>query len=208
VVKVDTNPGNGAEVAPGSTITYNLNLANTGTAATGPVTVSDAIPPGSTYLANSAVCGAGFTCIPSYVATGGSGGGVVSFAVNLNAASTATVAFDVTVNNVANGTVIPNAASYTNVNNSCSAAPSCTTNVVANVVEAPAPAAAVAATPKKTHLKAIPAAAVKAATPIAAATTVHTGEPFAGTGPLVVAIAAAGALLLGAGEMLRRRRHA
>jgi uncharacterized repeat protein (TIGR01451 family) len=203
VVKVDTKPGNGAEVVPGSTITYNFNLSNTGTAATGTATVSDAIPPGTTYLANSAVCGTGFTCTASYVSTGGNGDGIVTYTVNLAAGSTGTVAFDVTVNNVANGTVIPNAASYTNING-CTTSPNCTTNVVANVVEAPAPAAAVSASPTKSH----PATPAVAATPVAQATTVHTGEPFAGTAPLAAAIAAAGALLLGAGGLMRRRRHA
>jgi hypothetical protein len=49
--------------------------------------------------------------------------------------------------------------------------------------------------------------AVKArAAAVAGATSVRTGEPFAGTGPLAAALAAGGMLLLGFGAVLRRRR--
>ena len=43
--------------------------------------------------------------------------------------------------------------------------------------------------------------------PIAAATTVHTGEPWAGSGPLVVAITLVGLTMIGLGERLRRRQR-
>jgi len=50
--------------------------------------------------------------------------------------------------------------------------------------------------------------AVAQARPVAVveATSVQTGEPFAGTGPLAAALGAAGMLLVGFGALLRRRR--
>jgi hypothetical protein len=45
-------------------------------------------------------------------------------------------------------------------------------------------------------------------TPVAAATTAHTGEPWGGSGPWVLAAAGVGlALMALGGELLRRRRH-
>jgi len=45
-------------------------------------------------------------------------------------------------------------------------------------------------------------------TPVAAATTVHTGEPWGGSGPLVLAAVGVGIVMMALGaELLRRRRH-
>jgi hypothetical protein len=60
-----------------------------------------------------------------------------------------------------------------------------------------------AATPKTT-----PTAAPGASGPVLGATSVHTGEPWGGSGPWVLAAAAAGlAMMALGGELLRRRRR-
>jgi len=43
--------------------------------------------------------------------------------------------------------------------------------------------------------------------PISAATSVHTGEPWAGSLPYVVGVSSGGSLLVGGGLVLRRRRR-
>jgi hypothetical protein len=71
---------------------------------------------------------------------------------------------------------------------------------------APAPVTTVAPITTLSPVRHRPAhKVIKAGAPIPQATAVHTGEPFAGTGPLVVAVSAFGLGLLGLGLAMRRR---
>ena len=78
---------NGASgvVHPGGTIHYVVTVHNSGLAAATGVTVSDAIPAGTTYVTNSAVPSAQLV------------GGVLSWTINVAALGQTQVAFDVTV---------------------------------------------------------------------------------------------------------------
>jgi hypothetical protein len=81
----------------------------------------------------------------------------------------------------------------------------CDTNTVVNTVRLVAVAGKGAVAPST------PAAPIKGTpakiTPVIGATSVHTGEPWAGTGPYVLFLLALGFGLLAVGEVVRRRRR-
>lgn len=90
-----SNPGSGSNVLPGEQITYSIAVTNSGTA-DGATTVTDDIPSGTTYVADSAACPQGVSCS---VAPSSTGGAVTSLTWTLTTAadSNATVTFAVTV---------------------------------------------------------------------------------------------------------------
>ncbi len=64
VVK-NSAPPSGSTVPRGTTVTYTLTLADSGAAATTPITLSDKVPAGTTYVRGSATCGSAPTCAAS-----------------------------------------------------------------------------------------------------------------------------------------------
>ena len=141
VTKAETSPGAGGTVTSGQTapIVYQLAIANPGQTPSGPVTVTDPIPSGTTYV-GSAGCPAGLTSstTPGCTVTASSSG-VVWTLSSVPATTTYTVAFSVTVDaGDLNGSTISNQASFTAVNTpGCSGSP-CGTNQVVNPVVTPA----------------------------------------------------------------------
>ena len=144
VVK-SANPASGTTVTAGQAapITYQLAVANSGGTGSGPVTVTDTVPAGTTYVAASATCGGAPNCTSSVSA------GVVTWTFTTVAGlSTANVAFDVSVDAAdSNGSVISNDATFTNVNTAGCATPTCPTNTVTHDVVTPASIAVVKSEP-------------------------------------------------------------
>jgi hypothetical protein len=111
----------------------------------------------------------------------------------------------VTVNSNATGP-ITNTGLYTEPG--CTTAGGCPTNTTNNPVPPPATPATPATSPATSPAKGSGPAPVTAAAKDAAitgATTVHTGEPWAGSTPYVLAVLALGLSLLGFGQVRRRR---
>jgi uncharacterized repeat protein (TIGR01451 family) len=99
---------NATAVSPGQVITYTLNVHNTGEADASGVAVTDAIPTGTSYVAGSADNGG------SYDATSNQ----LSWSINVAKHTSVALTFKVTVlAGDANGTIIPNTASYAQVHN-------------------------------------------------------------------------------------------
>ena len=192
-------PASGSTVALGSTVTYSLTLTNSGGAMASDVTVTDPVPTGTTYVASSASCGG----IPTCTVTESSGTvtwtGVDVAAQSGSTPGTATLTFQVTVNSTdTNGQVLTNVAAFTNEHTpdctgpgtGVSTSATCSTNTVTLTVLIPATAPVTSpGTP---------------ATPIQSATTVHTGEPWAGAGAIKVAVLGFGLLLMALGQARRR----
>jgi uncharacterized repeat protein (TIGR01451 family) len=137
VTKTEPTPGAGATVVAGQAtpITYGLTVANSGGTATGPVTITDAVPTGTTYVAASATCGTAPNCSVGFSA------GTVTWTITSVAALSGplNVSFQVSVNaNDVNGSTISNSASYTDVNTPSCATATCATNTVTNPVITPA----------------------------------------------------------------------
>ena len=133
VVKSEPTPGAGATVIAGQAtpISYQLAVTNSGGTASGPVTVTDAVPAGSTYVAASASCGATPNCSVMFAS------GIVTWTLtSVAASSTNNLTFQVKVNaNDVNGSTISNHASFTDVNSpGCGNAATCATNTVTNPV--------------------------------------------------------------------------
>lgn len=104
------NPASGSNVAPNDQIDYTLHYTNTGASDANGVTVTDAIPAGTTYKTGSAACQppSGVTCTPSFA------GNTVSYSLNLPAGKSGTATFSVTVNgNVQDRQVIDNVGQIT-----------------------------------------------------------------------------------------------
>ena len=107
VVKSST-PAPGSTVARGSTVTYGLTLTNAGTADATGITMTDAIPNGTTYVASSATCGGVAACIVTEANNVVTWTGITVHPGTSNAVA---ISFKVTVNATdANGQVIPNFA--------------------------------------------------------------------------------------------------
>ncbi|MDA8279046.1 MAG: hypothetical protein M0Z63_01235 [Actinomycetota bacterium] len=202
-------PASGSTVRPGTAVTYTLTLTNAGTAPASGVTVTDTVPAGATYQPGSATCDAIASCTVS------EGGGVVRW-IGVSVAApagsspgTATLTFEVTVNAAdGDGQVIANTAAFTNEHTPSCTTATCTTNTVHLTVVAPAiasqssgPAPVVKAASSTSPTAATPATA------IAGATTVHTGKPWAGSQPIVLAVLTGALAFLGLGERRRRRSH-
>ena len=101
-----SNPVDGSVVHPGDTVTYTITLSNAGLVPNTGVTVTDAVPAGTTYVASSASDG------------GTLNGGILTWTgLTVPAQGSKAVSFSVTVNaNDTDGQVIPNHAIFPNVN--------------------------------------------------------------------------------------------
>jgi uncharacterized repeat protein (TIGR01451 family) len=194
VVK-SSNPVSGSTVALGSTVTYSLLLTDSGTMAATNVTVTDTVPVGSTYVNNSATCGGEPTCTVTESA------GVVTWSdINVapGAANAVTITFQVTINtNDVNGQVISNVAVFTNEGTPGCTTATCHTNTVTVTVLIRSTSSATGTTTPTTT------------TPVrvTGATTVHTGEPWSGSGPYELLVLGLGAALIAMGEHRRRRQR-
>ncbi len=108
------------------------------------MTVTDAIPAGTTYVAGSASCGVTPICTASF------GSGTVTWTLTSVApSSTNNLTFQVTVNGGdANGSTISNQGNFTDVNTpGCANAATCATNTVSNPVVTAASISAVKSEP-------------------------------------------------------------
>ena len=184
-------------MALGSTVTYSLKLLNSGTSLATHVTVTDTVPTGSTYVANSAACGGNPTCQVS------ESGGVITWSdldVAPGAVNVVTITFQVTINTTdTNGEVVTNFAVFTNVGTPGCTTATCHTNTVTVTVvvrtTSPAGGTTTTTTPTTTPNR------------VTGATTVHTGEPWSGSGPYELLILGLGVALIAAGEIRRRRQR-
>jgi uncharacterized repeat protein (TIGR01451 family) len=190
VVKSSTPPS-GSVVDRTTRVTYTLHVTDSGTAATTPLTLSDTVPAGSTYVAGSATCGGVPGCRVSEHKGALTWSGVV---VQPGATNAVSLSFAAVVDKTdPTGEKVTNTATFTNAGTPACTGSTCSTNTVTVVV-----------TGKKSAATHSPPPVVS---PIPAATTPHTGEPFAGSGPIDLAIFLTGLTLLGAGEWLRRRQR-
>lgn len=184
-----SSPASGSSVGLGQTVTYTLALTNAGTGPATNVTVTDAVPAGTTYVAGSASNGGSLvsgtvTWTSLTVAAGGSL--PLSFRVTVNAGDT-------------NGQAVTNLGRVTNAGTPGCTTSSCPTNTVSLTVAVPATSPTVPTTVPAT----VPT--TTAPVPILKATTVHTGEPWAGSRPLELGMLATGMSLVGLGLRQRRR---
>jgi uncharacterized repeat protein (TIGR01451 family) len=187
-------PSSGSTVPTGTTVTYRLTLTDAGSALATDVTVTDAVPTGTTYVTGSASCGGTAACKVSEAT------GKLTW-TGINVAGTGgvlTITFQVTVNPTdPNGQVIRNVASFTNEGTPSCTNATCPTNTVTLIVQV--------------RTSAPTTGAPKAPTPpqkISQATTAHTGEPFAGSRPVELIVLGAGLGFVAIGESIRRRRKA
>jgi uncharacterized repeat protein (TIGR01451 family) len=200
-----SDPASGGKVFPGTDVTYTITLSNAGTAPADDVTVYDTVPTGTTYVAGSATCpaSAGSSCSVDESAGAVTWSGVDVPAMSGTVPATVAFTFLVRVTATIPGTAVTNVAHFTDEGTPNCTTPTCPTNLVTLTVQGavvpPVILAQHSAQPS-TQPSVLPVS-------IAGATTVHTGEPWAGSGPVVAAIGAAGALLVGIGVRRRRRRH-
>gem|GEM_PF-4575929 len=193
VVKSST-PKSGSTVTRTEKVTYILTLTDSGTAMATDVTVTDTVPAGTTYVAGSASCGPDTTCTVSEVSTK-----IMWTGISVAAGGSLQITFQVTVNKTdVNGQKITNFALFTNEGtpNCPMATRTCRTNTVTLVVF-------VRTSAKKTGHKTPP----KPPTRISQATTVHTGEPWAGSLWAEMIVLGLGLGLMTIGEGWRRRRR-
>jgi uncharacterized repeat protein (TIGR01451 family) len=170
-------------------VTYTLTLTDSGTAATTPVTLTDKVPAGTTYVAGSATCGGAPDCSVGEATGTVTWSGVV---VQPGTPHSLELSFAVVVDKTdTTGEKISNTATFTNDGTPSCTTSTCATNTVTLIVSAKSSAPSHSTPPP--------------VSPIPAATTPHTGEPFAGSLPFELAALLAGLGLLGAGEWLRRR---
>ena len=170
-------------------VTYTLTATDSGTAPTTPVTLSDAVPAGTTYVAGSATCGGQPGCSVQEATGTITWSGVV---VQPGTSHALALSFAVVVDRTdTTGEKIANTAIFTNDGTPSCTTSTCVTNTVTLTVSATSSAPSHSTPPT--------------VSPIPAATTPHTGEPFAGSLPFELAAIIAGLGLLGAGEWLRRR---
>ena len=192
----------------GQTLTYTLAVSNAGTGASGTVVITDPMPGGTSYVDGSASCGS----VPNCAVTNT---GPVTFTLSSVAAGASglVLTFRTTVATTATGDVT-NTATYSDLGG-CTGA-SCSTNTVRNPISNPAVAAQKAVKPvtsatgksnnnsaSTTQTGTVVSGAKN--TPVVGATSVHTGEPWAGTKVLVIIAMAFGLCLVALGETIRRR---
>ena len=171
-------------------VTYTLTATDSGTAPTTPVTLSDKVPAGTTYVAGSATCGGQPGCSVREATGTVTWSGVV---VQPGTPHALALSFAVVVEKSdTTGEKIANTATFTNDGTPNCTTSTCATNTVTLTVSAKSSAPSHSTPPT--------------VSPIPAATTPHTGEPFAGSMPFELAALLAGLGLLGAGEWLRRRK--
>ena len=142
VTKSEPTPGDGVTVEPGQVapITYQFAVANSGGTDSGAVVLSDPVPTGTTFAGGSATCPTGLTTssTPSCTITTGS---TITWTFSSIPALTSYsgFGFQVTVDSGdANGAVISNSATYTDVNTPGCSTATCPTNIITNPVVTPA----------------------------------------------------------------------
>jgi len=199
VVK-SADPVSGSTVARGSTITYTLTLSNAGSGSASGVTVTDAVPAGTSYVAGSASCGSISGCVASE-----SNGTLTWSGISVGPGSgTAAVTFQVTVDpGDANAQVITNVAQFSNEGTPGCSTPTCSTNETTHNVQTIAVSINVAKNTPKPKPKPKPTPKPR---PVVGVTTVHTGEPFAGSRPFEFGALGVAMMLLAIAEVVRRRR--
>ena len=186
VVVKSSTPSSGSKVAPTTKVTYTLTLSDTGTKTATDVTMTDTVPTGTTYVTASATCAGGATCKVTE-----SGGKITWTGIDVPAGGSVKVTFQVTVNSTdSNGEVITNFAVFTNEGTPTCTTPTCKTNNVTLIVQV-----------TTTHHTPSPPSR------ITAATTVHTGEPWAGSLWAELLILSIGIALIGRGGWMRRRQR-
>jgi uncharacterized repeat protein (TIGR01451 family) len=189
-----SSPPPGSIVPPLTKVTYTLTATDSGTAPTTPVTLTDTVPAGTTYVSGSATCGTAPGCAASE-----SGGKVVWTPVVVQPGHPITVSFQVIVSKGdKNGQKIKNVAVFTNDGTPNCTAATCLTNTVTLKVTVTS-SAATGSTP--------PTTGGTPPTTVPQATTTHTGEPWAGSGWLELTLLLTGLGLLAIGGSLRRRRR-
>jgi fimbrial isopeptide formation D2 family protein/uncharacterized repeat protein (TIGR01451 family) len=190
-------------VNPGQVVTYTLAATNTGTGP-GSITVNDAAPTGTTLSSPAPACPANTAGSCSVAVTGSSIAWTIS---SLAAGATDDLTFTVTVNAGTGGTHILNTGVYTEPG--CTTAGGCTTNTTDNPVPPPtSPSTPTTTTTTTTTSPVTKVSAGTTPTAIKGASTVHTGEPWAGSTPYVLTALAFGISLLSLGTLVRRRRAA
>jgi len=182
-------------VNPGDVVTYTLAAKNTGTGP-GSITVTDAAPTGTTLTTPAPACPANTASTCSVTVTGSSISWVIT---SLAAGATDNLTFAVEVNPGTGGTHILNTGLFTEPG--CTTVGGCSTNTTDN----PVPPPTQPGTPTTTTTTVPPSVKTAARGAIQGATTVHTGEPWAGSTPYVVTVGAFGLSLLGFGVVRRRR---
>ncbi len=194
----------------GTDATFTMAVTNTGTASTAtPTVVTDAAPTGTSYLAGSASCGSlSSTSTPSCSVVVSGSSLTWTIGAGLAAGATVNLSFRVGVDAiVAAGTTITNTATWTGAG--CASAGGCpSTTAAISVNPGPVTQVLTSTPPPVTTVAPAPAPVIEAsqgAAPIVGATTVHTGEPWAGSGRLVALLAGLGGLLILAGGVRRRR---
>ena len=182
-------------VNPGQIVTYTLSAHNVGTGP-GSITVADSAPTGTTLTTPAPACPANTASTCSVSVTGSSITWVIT---SLAAGATDDLTFAVQVNPGTGGTHILNTGVFTEPG--CTTAGGCSTNTTDNPV--PPPTAPQAPTTTTT----VPTTTVETAATgtIAGASSIHTGEPWAGSTPYVLVVLAFGFSLLGLGAVRRRR---
>ena len=203
-VTKSSDPANGSTVRVGDSVVYTLALANAGTVQAANVSVTDAAPTGTSYVPGSATCNGLSGCTVTVSGDTITWSGItVPAAASNTSPGTASVSFAVVIaQGDTNNETVSNVASYSNENTPSCSASTCATNKVTLIVSVPRTAPAKASTPPASVPK--PVVAPKPVV-VPGATTVHTGEPWAGSKPLEVLVLLAGSFAAGLGELLRRR---
>jgi len=204
-----------SDVNPGDVITYTLTVANVGSGP-GSITVTDGAPVGTTLTTPAAACPAGTATTCSVTVTGSHISWVIT---TMPGGATYGLTFAVKVNANATGQVV-NTGTYTDAG--CTTAGGCSTNTTTNPIPPPTSSTPPATTPPATtppttpttpapptlpsvSTPAVTAPVTEPLTAISGATTVHTGEPWAGSRPYVLLVFGFGLSLLGFGGIRRRR---
>ena len=189
-------------VTPGQVVTYMLAAKNTGSGP-GSITVNDAAPTGTTLTSPAPACPANTAGSCSVTVSGSSISWTIS---SLAAGATDDLTFAVIVNPGTGGTHILNTGVFTEPG--CTTAGGCSTNTTDNPVPPPTSPGTPTTTTTTTTSPVTKVATGSTPTAINGASTVHTGEPWAGSTPYVLAALAFGISLLSLGALVRRRRSA
>ena len=192
-----SSPAAGSTVSRGQTVTYTLSLVNTGNGPATGVTVTDVVPSGTVYVPGSASNGGTFAS-----------GTVTWSGLTVAAGGSLALTFRVTVGSTdTDGQVISNVGQVTNEHTPSCTSDMCPTNTVRLTVSVPAvaPSGSTTTTPPTTTVPVPVAGATAVPVPVAGATTVHTGMPWAGSGPYAAALLGFGGSLVGLGLRQRRR---
>jgi uncharacterized repeat protein (TIGR01451 family) len=198
-------PTTGSVVPLRQRVVYTLTMTDAGTAAATPITMTDTVPAGTTYVPGSASCGGAPGCRVTETA------GTLTWKTLVVAPGTANAispSFEVTVNSSdTTGERITNVATFTNDGTPTCTTLTCPTNPVTLTVTARSSAAGGSPPPPPPHVSSASGSSTPPTlSPVPGATTAHTGEPFAGSGRIDLVAGVIGLGLLAVGESLRRRQ--